>query len=213
MALNLTNLWRKAVNYLQYSNPITATPKIVNGVAKIASSPEVQQWAVNFMWWINDTMNFPAYAVGKVWAYLSPQWSTTQRRFDLLAKSARQASDVWQDYNSTAYALWRMAPALAAAPLAPVAAAPAWTLTAVETAWIMAPALWWQEAFWVWLPSWEWDRREDMRQEMLQQNTAQQLDEAKIKIVNELKRMIGAWEVNSNPARAQALLNLYNKIK
>ena len=201
MALNLTNLWRKAVNYLQYSNPITATPKIVNGVAKIASSPEVQQWAVNFMWWINDTMNFPAYAVGKVWAYLSPQWSTAQKRFDLLAKSARQASDVWQDRTSAEYMVGRMAPGVAV-----IAAAPAaWAVTLpgylwIETAWLstLAAPLDWENSVEYW-----------RQQQLAQQRNLQ----ARTSIVNALKQMRDSWEIYTNPAKTQQLIDLYNKIK
>ncbi len=148
------------------------------------------------MWWVNDTMNLPTYAVGRIGAFLSPEWSTTQRNFNLLAQSARQATDMWQDYNSTAYALWRMAPALAAAPLAPAAAAPAWTLTAVETAWVMAPALWWQASFWNSLPSWDWDRREVMRQQSLAR---------KQQIANSLSRWQNQW-VNFNDSRIKPLI-------
>lgn len=201
MALNLTNLWRKAVNYLQYSNPITAAPKIVNGVAKIVSSPEVQQWAVNFMWWINDTMNFPAYAVGKVWAYLSPQWSTAQKRFDLLAKSARQASDVWQDRTSAEYIVGRMAPGVAV-----IAAAPAaWAVTLPEYLWI--------EAAWLSTLAAPLDLENSVEYWRQQQLAQQRNLQARTSIVNALKQMRDNWEIYTNPAKTQQLIDLYNKIK
>ena len=210
MALNLTNLWRaikKTIPYL-IDAPLATTINTVN------NSPRLKQWITNFMWWVNDTMNLPAYAIGKIWAYYSPEWSQAQKDFNLLAQSSRQASDMGQDYSSTSYALWRLAPVVAAAPLAPAATAPAsaWTLSAVETAWLMAPALAWQETFWVWLPSWETNRREAMRQ----QDLANQRNlNRKQQIANALSEWYKQWiNFNSPSIRPliQQIIQEYNSL-
>lgn len=150
---------------------------------------------------VNDTMNFPTYAVGRIGAFLSPEWSTAQRNLNLLAQSARQASDMWQNRESPEYLVGRMAPGVAV-----IAATPAaWAVTLPEFLWIEATWLSTLAAPLDWGDSVEYWRQ----QQMQQQRNAQ----AKANIVNALTTMRNNWEIYTNPAKAQQLINLYNKIK
>lgn len=133
-------------------------------IIRIKMAWRVIQWLKNFIWGVNDTMNLPSYVLGRVWTYLSPQWSALQKSFDSLTRAARAATDMWQSYYTGWYGLWRIAPAIAWAALAPISSAPV-ALSEAETVWLMLPALWWQTSYRSSLPSWDRNRREAMRQQ------------------------------------------------
>lgn len=95
------------------------------------------QWAKNFLWGINDTMNLPAVAIWELWAFFSPRWSKAEYYFKDFANSARNTSDMWQDRGSVGYVLGRAAPGLAVYWALPAA----WALPALGFAWVETAGL------------------------------------------------------------------------
>ena len=232
MALNLANLWRTYKQILPYVSPAAA-------VYKAASSPKSVKRIRDFVWGVNDTLNYPAVAIWELWAHLSPKGSKAEYYFNDWTNNARETSDLGQDRTSAVYLWGRLAPALAV-----YWGLPAWG--SVEALW--TPAVMWLETAWLWTmwaylggdveDAYNWQRagngqyvnrpqtsliwRKVYTTAPTVQTTAKQpvkitasstKQEAKRLITNELRRLSAAWELLNNVSRTQKLINLYKKLK
>ncbi len=98
----------------------------------------IKQWLKNFIGWVNDTMNMPAVAIWAVWEALSPKWSKAEAMFRDFKNTSKWVSDMWQNYQSAWYLLWRLAPWAAVYWAMPAiwAALPTAAVAWINTAWL-----------------------------------------------------------------------------